>query len=135
LTCILFMSINDIFILVRNLGKVKVNTMRILKIMLLVLVAGMLVIPMSSCGSEPDETASAENEIATVQRGDITLDITAAGNLALSKTEDLAFEVAGTVAEVLVEEGDSVEEGQVLASLDKEGWEDNLKTLAPGYYP
>jgi len=70
--------------------------------------------------------------VVTVQRGDLTIDIIAAGNLALSRTEDLAIDLfyqEGTVEEVLVEEGDTVEEGQVLASLDKEEWEDNLSGL------
>lgn len=82
-----------------------------------------------SCSSATDETGEAETRIVTVQRGNLTIDITAAGNLDLSRTEELAFEVAGTVAEVLVEEGDPVEEGQVLASLDKEEWDEELSAL------
>jgi multidrug efflux pump subunit AcrA (membrane-fusion protein) len=65
-----------------------------------------------------------ENQVATVERGDITVDIPAAGNLSYSLMEDLAFDMAGTVEEVLVEVGDSVEEGQVLAKLDASDWED-----------
>ena len=56
--------------------------------------------------------------MATVGRGDITVDITAAGNLSYAFEEDLAFESAGYVEEVLVEEGDEVSQGQVLATLD-----------------
>jgi len=63
-------------------------------------------------------TAVSENQIVTVQRGDLTIDITAASNLALSVREDLPFQTAGFVKEVLVEEGDVVEKGQVLVSLD-----------------
>ena len=84
--------------------------MRILKIMLITFIlGGLLAVPTIGCNSE-SESAVSENQIATVQRGDLTVDITAAGNLALSLTEDLAFEMAGTVEEVLVEEGDSVKE-------------------------
>jgi multidrug efflux pump subunit AcrA (membrane-fusion protein) len=43
--------------------------------------------------------------------------------------EDLAFEMAGTVEEVMVEAGDSVEEGQALARLDTSEWEDELAQL------
>ena len=50
-------------------------------------------------------------------------------NLALSLMEDMAFEIAGTVEEVLVEEGDSVEEGQVLARLDTSEWDKELTNL------
>jgi len=103
--------------------------MRILKIMLITFIlGGLLAVPTIGCNSE-SESAVSENQIATVQRGDLTVDITAAGNLALSLTEDLAFEMAGTVEEVLVEEGDSVKEGQVLAKLDTSEWDKELTNL------
>ncbi len=91
-----------------------------------------LAVPLIGCGSEQSEAEAQESQIATVQRGDLAVEITAAGNLALSRTEDLAIDLfypEGTVEEVLVEEGDIVEEGQVLASLDTEEWEDNLEEL------
>ncbi len=78
------------------------------------------------CASKSDSTAMTENQVVTVQRGDLIIDITASGNLKLSRTADLAFELAGTVEEVLVEEGDSVKEGEVLAKLDTSEWEDQL---------
>jgi len=71
----------------------------------------------------------AAGQAYTVQRGDLVVNITAAGNLELSLTQDLAFETAGTVAEVLVAEGDTVVAGQVLARLDTSEWENNLETL------
>jgi len=75
-----------------------------------------------------------ETQTASVQRGNLTVDISGAGNLSLSHTEDLAFNIpAGmtviTVEEVLVEEGESVEEGQVLAKLDTSEWARALKDL------
>jgi len=76
-----------------------------------------------------DSTPVLENQVVTVQRGDLTIDITASGNLALSVTEDLAFEMAGTVEEILVEEGESVKEGQVLAKLDTSEWDTELTNL------
>jgi len=91
----------------------------------------MLAFPLLGCGSEQDE-ASTQKQAITVQRGNITTDITAAGNLSLSHTEELAFDLfykEGTVEEVLVEESDSVEKGQVLARLDTAEWEDNLTVL------
>jgi len=84
------------------------------------------------CASKSDSVSVSENQIVTVQRGNLIIDITAIGNLALSRTEDLAFDIfyqEATVEEVLVEEGDTVEEGQVLAKLDAEEWEDELSTL------
>ena len=94
--------------------------------MLIVAITGGLAIPLSGCTPESEATAIEEYQVITVQRGDITIDMAAAGNLSYSLQEDLAFEMAGTVEEVLVEVGDSVEEGQVLARLDSSEWEDQL---------
>lgn len=109
---------------------------RILKVMLIGLVVSGLVVPSFGCGSEEPSGAEAiEVQLVTVERGDLTIEIAAAGNLALSTIEDLAFDLfyqEGTVEEVLVEEGDIITEGQVLASLDTEEWQDNLEELRDG---
>jgi RND family efflux transporter MFP subunit len=112
----------------------KVNAMKALmkrrtsKIILAVVLCGVvafLLISVFKSGSTP----ALQYQIATVQGGNLTIEITGSGNLALSSTEDLTFEVAGTVQEVVVEEGDSVEEGQVVARLDTSEWENELTTL------
>jgi len=105
---------------------------KILQIIIVTFILAVLAVPLSGCDSESSEADTTENQIVTVQRGDLTVDITAAGNLALSRTEDLAIDLfypEGTVEDVLVEEGDTVEEGQVLVKLDTEEWEDELSTL------
>ena len=101
---------------------------KLLKVMLIALIIAGFAIPLSGCTSSSD-VASAENQMVTVERGDITIDIAAAGNLSYSRQEDLAFEMAGTVEEVLVEVGDSVEEGQVLVTLDSSEWEEELSSI------
>jgi len=103
--------------------------MKVLKILLILLALCSISVLSLSCASESESESGQGNQIVTVQRGDLTVDITASGNLALSVMEDLAFDISGTVEEILVEEGDSVEEGQVLASLDTSAWEDELKTI------
>jgi len=106
--------------------------MRILKLILISLILGGFIILLLSCTSEPKESELLENQVVSVQLGDLTVDIISAGNLVLSHTEDLAFDLfyeEGTVEEVLVEEGDTVEEGQVLVRLDTEEWEDELTAL------
>jgi multidrug efflux pump subunit AcrA (membrane-fusion protein) len=80
-------------------------------------------------GATQNEALAQETKTVTVGRGNLSIEISAAGNLALSQTEDLAFQVAGTVVEVLVQEGDSVKEGQELAKLDTTEWDKQLKTL------
>lgn len=86
-----------------------------------------LAIPLIGCGSGTEEAELSETSVVTVQRGNLTIDITASGNLALSYTAEPAFEIAGYVEEVLVEEGDTVEEGQILASLDNTSLERTVK--------
>jgi len=81
------------------------------------------------CASKSDSVAVPEDQVVTVQRGDLTVDVTAVGNLVFSDKEELTFEVSGTVDEVLVEAGDSVEEGQVLVKLDTSEWEEQLTAL------
>ena len=101
-------------------------TMKVLKIVVITMMLCSLGVVLPGCA--PSESV-AESHAVTVQRGDLTVDITASGNLALSVVEDLAFEISGTVEEVMVEEGDSVEEGQLLAKLDTAEWEKELITL------
>jgi len=100
---------------------------RFLICMVVVFLAGCLLFLFSGCRGS--STTGAEDQTVVVRRGNISIDITGAGNLALSKTQDLAFEIAGYVQEVLVKEGDSVQEGQVLAQIDTSEWEKQLKTL------
>jgi len=101
---------------------------RVSKIVLAVVSCGVVAFVLISV-FKPDSSPALQYQIATVKTGNLTVEISGSGNLALSSTEDLTFEIAGTVQEVLVEEGDSVEEGQVLARLDTSEWEDELATL------
>jgi len=102
--------------------------MRILKVTLITFVVYLVGILLLSCASESGSPPLTENQVVTAQRGNLTIDITAVGNLELSLKEDLAFEISGYVEEVLVEEGDTVEEGQVLASLDTTSLGQAVKT-------
>lgn len=97
---------------------------KILKIIVTtLLILGGMAVPLLSCVSKSAPPPA--NQVVTVQRGNLTIDITGSGNLAYSSYEDLAFQISGTstqepltVAEVLVEAGDSVTQGQVLVKAD-----------------
>jgi len=91
--------------------------MKLLKIIPIILVLCIVSALSSSCTYE-SEAAVSENGVATVQQGDLVIDITAASNLALAVKEDLGFQSTGWVEEILVEAGDAVTEGQVLARMD-----------------
>ncbi|MFC1909553.1 efflux RND transporter periplasmic adaptor subunit [Chloroflexota bacterium] len=103
--------------------------MRTWKLMTVTFLLAVVVISSFGCSSDSDEAAAAQSQEVPVERGDLTIDITATGNLAFTVTDELAFEIAGTVEEVLVEEGDTVKEGQVLARLDASEWDDHLAEL------
>jgi RND family efflux transporter MFP subunit len=106
--------------------------MKVLKIVLIAMVLCSISILSLSCFSDSGSESAPEQQVVTVQRGDLTVDITASGNLIFSHTEDLAFQMVGIVAEVSVQAGDSVKQGQVLATLDTTQRDENLKSLESG---
>ena len=117
---------------------IEVKTMKLLKIVLVPLISAMLVTVLLGCSSGSSSTALTGNQVATAQSGNITTDITAAGNLALSHTQDLPINLfyqggsvgrGGTVGQVLVQVGDSVKQGEVLVSIDPTEWADQLSSL------
>ncbi len=93
------------------------------------LLCGILVVSIAGCGPQPDAVDTTDAGTAVVTRGSLTVEVTASGNLAFSREENLAFEMAGTVEEVLVKTGDSVTEGQVVATLDTSQWERQIRNL------
>jgi HlyD family secretion protein len=82
-----------------------------------------------AAGCSSGSAGAPGTQVATVQRGDLSSTITGVGNLALSDKVDLAFEMDGTVQEVLVTEAQSVSANQVLARLDTTAWEQEIATL------
>ena len=66
-----------------------------------------------------DEDTAARYETQDARRGDLTLLVTATGNLQPTNQVDVGIEVSGTVASVEVDYNDAVEIGQVLARLDR----------------
>ena len=59
-----------------------------------------------------------ELQTATARRGDLSLVATGTGTLIPATEVDLGFDTSGELAQILVEVGDEVEAGQVLARLD-----------------
>jgi multidrug efflux pump subunit AcrA (membrane-fusion protein) len=109
----------------RKNGRAKIV---VIIVTLLCVVAAAVTVPLVLT-RKTDTSTTAKVQTYTVATGDITNEISAAGNLALSTTEDVAFEMAGTVLEVAVKAGDTVTKGQVLATLDTSDLEKSLKTL------
>jgi len=67
-------------------------------------------------GSESEVT---ERQVEVV-RGDLTVTVSGSGNVEVADEAKLAFGVAGRIDEILVQEGDKVRKGDVLARLDTE---------------
>jgi multidrug efflux pump subunit AcrA (membrane-fusion protein) len=70
-----------------------------------------------SCASKTSSPEIAK-PVATVQPGNLTVAISVDGNLVMPQAFNLLFGAPGDVKEVLVEEGDFVTEGTILAWLD-----------------
>jgi multidrug efflux pump subunit AcrA (membrane-fusion protein) len=70
-----------------------------------------------SCASKTSSPEVAK-PVATVQPGNLTVSVSVDGNLVMPQAFNLLFGAPGDVKEVLVEEGDFVTEGTILARLD-----------------
>ena len=69
-------------------------------------------------GSSSTANTAAGSRTTAVQRGNVTAQVSASGNVTLPTESDLAFTASGTVTEVDVKPGDVVKAGQVLAKID-----------------
>jgi RND family efflux transporter MFP subunit len=70
----------------------------------------------AGCGSSQPEASN--KQIAEVKRGDLLVTITADGSLDMPREVKLKFGTPGTVKGILVDEGQKVKEGTLLAKLD-----------------
>lgn len=77
-------------------------------------------------GSQDPESEVELGRDVTVERGDLARVVSAVGNVAAAKADELTFEVNGKLARVLVAPGDLVESGQLLAELDGADLEQSL---------
>ncbi len=103
--------------------------MKLVKIYLTTLTfIAVVALSLVGCAAKPSTTTTTQ-QVVTVQKGNLRQDVTASGNLALSQTADLAFDVSGYVYRVLVEVGDPVKKGQLLADVDPFDWEKEKRRL------
>ena len=74
------------------------------------------------------DTQTGPQETAEVTRGDLIVTVPVSGNLEMPRNMDLSFGTMGTVAEIMVSEGDEVSKGEVLAKLDARSLELSSET-------
>lgn len=102
--------------------------MRKYRAIFITILAILAAVPALSCAAKTDTAAA--TQVATVQRGNLNINILASGNLMTAHEENLAFYSSGTVQQVLVKVGDRVKEGQALAKLDTAPLESSLAQAA-----
>ena len=78
------------------------------------------------------KTAAPKFETITVQRGDLIATVSATGVLEVEEELPVTFQTVGRVKEVLVEEGDPVQAGDVLARLEDEDLRFQLRQAEAG---
>lgn len=84
----------------------------------------MLSLLFGGCGKD----AVTSGQIFEVTRGDLNIVVSADGNLTMPDEFDLRFGTNGQVQEILVEEGDQVKQGTLLAILDDSAQVNAIKT-------
>jgi len=107
--------------------------MKWVKISLTVLMLAGVIILSIGCSSSNSATAT-KPQIATVQRGNILIQVTGTGSLALENKQSLSFGQTGLVtqsvtvkvSDVFVTAGQSVDAGKVLVKADPQNWLDQL---------
>ena len=95
--------------------------------------AGMLATQLAACGSTPTSTAAAPTQstavaapTAAATNNALGTNITTEGEVRVARDANLTFQVAGTVAQVLVKEGDTVKKDQLLAVLDTRSYDEKV---------
>ncbi|MGC4013970.1 MAG: efflux RND transporter periplasmic adaptor subunit [Luteolibacter sp.] len=88
-----------------------------------VIIGGVLILALGGAGTWYRHRLDAQNAGPTyvtepLKRGDISLEVTATGNLAPTNKVSVGSELSGTVLEVLVDRNDEVKKGEVVARLD-----------------
>ncbi len=90
---------------------------------LLILAAGAYRYWLEGGFDQPVQALADIQEVARVERGNITLVVSASGVISPAERLPLFFVLPGPVAEILVHEGDAVRAGQVLARLEAQSLE------------
>ena len=91
---------------------------------ILIAVVGVLVLGAAAFLSISQRRTDAEEVRADiVERRDLTATVTASGNVRARRKVDISSDISARVAELLIDEGDDVEEGQELLRLDPSRYE------------
>jgi RND family efflux transporter MFP subunit len=98
---------------------------RKIKAGLVLALACLFLVSLSACAGQAEES---QRQLVEVSWGDLVVTVSADGSLSFLQDRKLTFGISGTIAEVNVEEGDWVSQGEVLARLDTTSLELTAKT-------
>jgi len=102
-------------------------------LMALALIAGVGYLGFRS-NNDPQEIEE-KPQTGSVERGDVLQTVSAPGQLVYTHQQELSMQVEGRLEEILVQPGDTVETGQVLARMGgREGFEVDLATARVGVW-
>jgi HlyD family secretion protein len=79
------------------------------------------------------ESTTTKSNITTVTRGDLTTLVSGSSNIVAEQTVSLAFQSSGIVNTIAIKEGDTVNQGQVLATIDARDLEYQLASAKASY--
>jgi multidrug efflux pump subunit AcrA (membrane-fusion protein) len=82
----------------------------------------------SACARPQQSGATTNEQTLAVQRGTLRVTVGGSGTVQPARSADLAFSATGTISDVLVAEGDTVEQDQELARLDTETLQTQVTT-------
>jgi HlyD family secretion protein len=91
---------------------------------IIIAISVMLTALISACSSQ----TPVAGQIIDVKRGDLNIIVTSDGNLEMPNQYDLKFGASGQVDQILVEEGDNVKQGALLATLVNSSQINAIKT-------
>jgi multidrug efflux pump subunit AcrA (membrane-fusion protein) len=93
-------------------------------IILLATILSLLSLLFSGCSRQ----TLVPGQLIEVKRGDLNIIVSSDGNLSMPNEFDLRFGTMGQVSEILVEEGDTVKQGALLAMLDNSTQKNAIRT-------
>ena len=101
----------------------------VLVILVLVLIIGIIWFNTAGPGAKARRAASESTvNTAVATRGDMSSEITSSGTLAAKDSYNITALISGTITQADFEEGDTVEEGQVMYVIDASSMESELKS-------
>lgn len=118
----------------KNRENIKMNECKILSTKRIYVIGSMfLIMLLLFVGCTPKTEEATAEKYYEVKRGKINITVTSEGNLSMPYEYNLRFGTMGNVKQILVEEGDRVGQGTILAFLDNSTQKTSIKSTLNTY--